>query len=85
MGIHPEHIDRALDAALGMTFPASDPVAISIHAVRQSAATGGSDPAGKAGRTRGRHDTTSEPPLDGARAAGVDLQREPASLRMELD
>lgn len=85
MGIHPEHIDRALDAALGMTFPASDPVAISIHVVRQSAATGRADPSGTSRQTRGPRDTTSEPPLDGAQAACVDLQQEPASLRVELD
>lgn len=37
-------VDLALDAALGMTFPASDPVAISIPEVSGKAAASASDP-----------------------------------------
>jgi hypothetical protein len=37
-------VDLALDAALGMTFPASDPVAISIPEVLAKPAAGESDP-----------------------------------------
>lgn len=66
MGIQSEHIDRALDAALGMTFPASDPVAISIHVVRQRPAAGRSEPDGKSDQAPGRRDATSEPARDAA-------------------
>jgi hypothetical protein len=39
-----DRVDLALDAALGMTFPASDPVAISIPEVLATPAAGESDP-----------------------------------------
>jgi hypothetical protein len=40
----PDRLDLALDAALGMTFPASDPVAISIPEALAKPAAGESDP-----------------------------------------
>jgi hypothetical protein len=41
-----ERIDRALDAALEMTFPASDPIAVYAYDPRSSAAGAGEETTG---------------------------------------
>jgi hypothetical protein len=58
-----DRVELALDAALGMTFPASDPVAISIPEVLARPAAGQSDP------DRGIHPATSPTLHDERRAA----------------
>ena len=49
-----DRIDRALDAALEMTFPASDPIAVCVDEPRLRPAESGADKTGERTSTRGQ-------------------------------
>ena len=70
-----ERIEAALDAALGMTFPASDPVALYVPNEPRSHATGHNDvpPAVSAGTRGNEHAPTAVPRTSARRIAARTL------------